>query len=110
MSDEPRRRGRQTKEQEARAYLEEHGVDPDSILGPSTDGPMPKTFEEMRDAFMRLLWAKQGEVKGTAIVQGLRAVAALAETQRGQVERDEKVLIADVVRDANLPVERKRQI
>lgn len=46
----------------------------------------------MRDEFMRLLYERRGELKGIALVQGLKALESLVAKERAEPEK-----AADVV-------------
>jgi hypothetical protein len=110
----PKKRGRKSKNEEARQYLRELGIDPD-VLVPATDAddPMPETFEEMFEEFRSILWQKRHQIKGTAFTQSLNALARLAEVNK-QAD-DAKTLaeptVAEIIAgNVLLPVARKREI
>jgi hypothetical protein len=81
--------GRRTKEQEIAAFLDEVGLDPNLLhkvkgdgAAPEAEAP-PETFAEWRTEWMRLLWQRRGEMKGIALVQGLKA-SGVAGRARGE--------------------------
>lgn len=109
-----KKRGRKSKNEEARQYLREMGIDPDELV-PATeaDDPMPETFEEMFEEFRSILWRKRNQIEGTAFTQSLNALARLAEVNK-QAD-DAKTLaeptVAEIIAgNVLLPADRKREI
>lgn len=108
--------GRGTKEDEANAYLAGLGLDAESVLAalkeraaieiPDAAG-MVSEFREALYVQMKL-----GELGSTALVQGLKAVAVLAEAdkQSGPEDTGPERGIDDILADAGLPPERRRDI
>jgi hypothetical protein len=114
---EPARRGRKTKEQEAWNYLLSQGIDPAEVLG-GTGAPLavdiPDDPSEVVEAFKGALYKQmtRGELKGTALVQGLKAVATLAEAAKNEPDADggPERGIDEILADAGLPDERRLEI
>lgn len=108
--------GRKTKEEEARDYLRSLKIDPDQILAAATESTftVPEDPDELVREFTEALYTamKLGDLKSTALVQGLKAIGQIAE----QVKRDtppvvEEVRgILDVLADAGLPRGRRVEI
>lgn len=109
----PKKRGRKTREEEARSFLRELGVDPDEIVPRSAaDDPMPTTDAELFDEFKALLWRRRHQLEGTAFTQAVNALAKWAESSKSDDERaGVQPTIADIIGgNVLLPVERKREI
>jgi hypothetical protein len=106
------RRGRKSTEQEVRSYLAAQGLDPDQILaGTDADQPLPETPEEMRDAFMRILWSKRATLSDTALSSALTALGRLMATAKPEGPPEDEPLIADVIAGVTqLSVERRREV
>ena len=114
---EPTKRGRKTKEQEAWNYLLSQGIDPADVLSGATGRApveIPDDPAEIVEAFKDALYTqmKRNELKGTALVQGLKAVAVLAEVAKNEPDRADSSErgVDEILADAGLPVERKLEI
>ena len=108
--------GRRTAEEEARAYLERHGINPDTLddfkFVDNEELPDP---EEMFDQFLGILYrhAKSGDLKGTGLVNAITKLANLRDEARKEREKNEVVEereIEDILADAGLPAERRIEI
>lgn len=112
MSDETsERRGRKTKEDEARDYLASLGLDPDLVLAGTSDDAYPETPEAMRDAFMRILWSRRNTMADTAFTNAVKAISQLAATVKPDDDPAAEPLVADVIDGiVHLPADRKREI
>ena len=107
------RRGRKTAEEEARDYLRKHGIDPDTLQKiEASDLPDP---EQMFEDLLAVIYSQSqsNDLKGAALVNGLRLVRELAEESRKKREKEEVVEerdIEDILADAGLPAERRIEI
>jgi hypothetical protein len=113
-TQEQKKRGRKSTEEEVRDFLSRSGLDADRILsGTDADVPMPDTFEGLRDEFLKIAWSKRNDMTDTAFTQMMNALARLAEAnkQADDAVKGEEPLIADVISGiAALPAERRREI
>lgn len=111
MADElaPRKSGRRTRDEEIALYLEEHGIDRDSLEAIAAG---PKTFAEMLDLAAADIWSDFKSMKGTAKVQAFNAIRQLAkEDPEGGTDEEEEPSITDVLAGIpQLTVERRREI
>lgn len=71
--------------------------------------PQP-TIEEMRDGLLKQLYANRAELKGVALVQGLKTLASLVGLDPGEAAGEETYTLPDLLADVNLPEERKREL
>lgn len=109
----PKKRGRKSREEEARAYLRELGIDPDDIVPRNADNdPMPATDEAMLEEFKSLLWRRRHELEGTAFTQAINALARFAEATKGDADRaaGEPTVAEIILGNSLLPAERKQEI
>lgn len=103
--------GRLTKEEEFKRELERRGVSLDDL--PSFE--IPDDPEEMLEEFKVELYRqmKSGDLKSTGLVNGLKAVAQLAEAYRAanppEVEVEEQG-IDEILADVGLPRDRRIEI
>lgn len=107
--------GRKTKEEEAKDYLASLGLDPMSVLEDvqervalevPDDATIVAEFKEAVYVAMKL-----GELKGTPLVNALRALSVLADAAK-QDEKDEgpERGVDEILADAGLPADRRRDI
>lgn len=110
--------GRGTAEEEAKRYLAGLGVlNPEEILDGLKDRSaieVPDNPEDLLREFTEALYLqmKLGELKSTALVQGLKAVSILAEAAKRDeppVEGPERG-IDEILADAGLPLDRRLEI
>jgi len=112
---EKRGRGRRTKEEEAREYLAELGLDPTSVLDALRERgevDIPDD-EQMLEEFKQALYVqmRMGQLKSTALVQGLKAIGDIAATIKpGAAEDGPERGIDEILADAGLPAERRQEI
>lgn len=110
---EPKKRGRKSAEEEARAWLRTQGLDPDGLIGAADTSEQPETFEGFRDEFMTILWKRRNELTDTAFTQALNSLARLAEANK-QSDNDKvaaEPTVAEIIgSNVLLPAERKREI
>ena len=110
---EPKRKGRKTAEEEVQDYLRSIGKELDQL--PDIDLEIPDNPEELLEAFTEQLYRqmKLGELKSTALVNGLRAIASLADKWKQEnppeITVDERG-IDEVLKDVGLPRERRIEI
>ena len=103
--------GRLTKEEEFKRELERRGVSLDDL--PSVE--VPDDPEQILEDFKAELYRqmKSGDLKSTGLVNGLKAVAQLAEAYRAanppQVEVEE-LGIDEILTDVGLPRDRRIEI
>lgn len=103
--------GRLTKEEEFKRELERRGVSLDDL--PSFE--IPDDPEQILEDFKAELYRqmKSGDLKSTGLVNGLKAVAQLAEAYRAanppQVEVEE-LGIDEILADVGLPRDRRIEI
>ena len=103
--------GRLTKEEEFKRELERRGIALDDL--PTTE--VPEDPEQMLEEFKSELYRqmKSGDLKSTGLVNGLKAVAQLAEAYRAanppQVEVEE-LGIDEILADVGLPRDRRIEI
>lgn len=103
--------GRLTKEEEFKRELERRGVSLDDL--PSVE--VPDDPEQILEDFKAELYRqmKSGDLKSTGLVNGLKAVAQLAEAYRAanppQVEVEE-LGIDEILADVGLPRDRRIEI
>lgn len=84
--------GRRTKDEEIRAWLSENGMNPDLANRRDGDPPLTPTAQEMRDAFMEILYRKRESLGATALVQGMKALVTLAELEEKATPAPEDAL------------------
>lgn len=109
---EPKRRGRRTKHEEALEYLKSIGKDIGEIPELEFEIPDPEQMlEEFKEKLYREM--KSGNLTSTALVNGLKAVASIAEAHRlamqvgvEPVERD----VDEILGDVGLPRDRRVDI
>lgn len=112
----PRKTGRRSKRDEVAEFLDLAGLDPEYVAVLDGDAPLekvPETFAEMRDEMLRLIWLNKDSLKGIALVQALKALASLAESNKGDDEAkgEAEPLIGDLIAGIpGLPVERRDEI
>lgn len=105
--------GRKTTQEEVQDYLKSIGKDIDDL--PDVDFEIPENPEELLEAFTEQLYRqmKLGELKSTALVNGLRAIASLADKWKQEnppeVQVDERG-IEEVLQDVGLPRDRRIEI
>lgn len=103
--------GRLTKEEEFKRELERRGVSLDDL--PSVE--VPDDPEQILEDFKAELYRqmKSGDLKSTGLVNGLKAVAQLAEAYRAanppQVEVEE-LGVDEILTDVGLPRDRRIEI
>jgi polyhydroxyalkanoate synthesis regulator phasin len=113
MAVEKRGPGRRTREEEAREWLRQQGKSVDDI--PDKTFEMPEDPQQMLEEFTAELYKQmqRGELKNTSLVNGLKAVASLAESYR-QAHPVEVVVeergIDEILGDAGLPRDRRIDI
>jgi hypothetical protein len=108
-----KKRGRKSKNEEARQYLRELGIDPDELVpADAKDDPVPETDSEFFAEFKGLLWQQRHNLKGTAFTQAINALAKWAEASK--VEESQAAVqptVAEIIAGSVLlPVARKREI
>ena len=110
--DEPKRRGRRTKEEEALDYLRSIGKNIDDIPDVEYEIPDPETMlREFEERLYREM--RNGNLNNTSLVNGLKAIASLAITWREQNGPKEVVVergVDEILGDAGLPRERRVDI
>ena len=99
----PKKRGRRTKVEELREAFVATGSDlaklDEFLDGALTAEPAEvPSAHEIRDELLRILYERRGELKGIALVNGLKALASLAATeeaagQKQQVEDDRRPIL-----------------
>jgi polyhydroxyalkanoate synthesis regulator phasin len=111
--EEPKRRGRKSKQEEVEDYLRS--------IGKSLDDLQDKVFEtpddpeEMLEEFTSELYRqmKIGELKSTSLVNGLKAIASLAQRYR-ELNPPEVVVeeqdVDELLKDAGLPRDRRVEL
>jgi hypothetical protein len=111
--EQKRGRGRRTKEEEARDYLAELGLDSSvfDALKDRSDIEIPDDAA-MLEEFKKALYVQMstGQLKSTALVQGLKAIALIAATARPSEETGPERGIDEILTDAGLPLERRCEI
>lgn len=113
---EPTRRGRKTKAEEAEDYLRSIGIDPASVLRDAANRPpleVPddeQIVAEFKEAVYTAM--KLGDLKGTPLVNALKALSILAETaKQNEPDEDEPERgIDEILADAGLPPGRRVEI
>lgn len=103
--------GRKTKEEEAKDYLASLGLDiPEELKGPIEIPGSEQMVVEFKEELYRQM--RSGKLGQTALVNGLRALAVLAEAskQKEQAEEGPERGIDEILADAGLPSDRKREI
>jgi len=115
-SEPPKRgRGRGTKQEEAWKYLAELGLDPGSVLDALRERGEVDIPDDaaMLEEFKQALYVqmKTGQLKSTALVQGLKAVAIISATAKPDAADDGPERgIDEILADAGLPAERRQEI
>jgi hypothetical protein len=108
-----RGRGRRTKEEEARDYFAELGLD-SSVFDALKDRGEIEIPDDaaMLEEFKKALYVQMstGQLKSTALVQGLKAIALIAATARPSEDTGPERGIDEILADAGLPLERRREI
>lgn len=108
-----KKRGRGTREEEAHAYLRSVGIDPHSVLDNIRSIEVPESDEEYFQKFRELLYirAATDELSDTALVNGLKAIATMAEAAAARQQDEDVIRDVDVIlADAGLPAARRVEI
>ncbi len=102
--------GRASKREEIEHFIEMAGLDPEliQVLGdaaptpgrkhtpePDRDDDEVPSVEEIRDELLKLLYKRRGELKGIALVQGLKALESLVAAAPEPEVEGEGVSILD---------------
>ena len=108
--------GRKSKEEETRDYLRSLKLDPDTILQAAEGASLevPDDPDELVKEFTAALYTamKLGDLKSTALVQGLKAISLIAEQVKKDLPPPAPVIreIDEVLSDAGLPRDRRIEI
>lgn len=76
----------------------------------SASDPVDVTLEEMRDELLQQLYENRKELKGIALVQGLKAIASLVGLDDGEEAGEITYTLPELLADVNLPAERKAEL
>lgn len=68
------------------------------------------SIEEMRDELVKQLYQNRAELKGIALVQGLKAIASLIGLDDGEAVGETPPALPELLADVNLPQERKHEL
>lgn len=68
------------------------------------------SVETMRDELLKQLYLQRADLKGIALVQGLKAIASLVGLDDGEAVGETSYTLVELLEDVNLPVERKREL
>lgn len=108
--------GRKSKAEEARAYARTLGVDLDAAAAGEdsrVEFEVPDDPQQIVVEFTTALYTqmKLGDLKGVALVQGLKAIASIADSLRPAEVEDVSVREVDeVLADAGLPAHRRVEL
>jgi hypothetical protein len=67
-------------------------------------------LETVRDELLQQLYDNRKELKGIALVQGLKAIASLVGLDDGEAVGEVSYTLVELLEDVNLPAERKREL
>lgn len=68
------------------------------------------TIEKMRDELLQQLYENRKELKGIALVQGLKAIASLVGVGDDDAAGEVGYTLVELLADVNLPAERKTEL